>query len=143
MPKEGWAHNPHMAFGMTMKKTLRPGFLWSHISTQHQLRWLVTVYLCCFFKSNYSVKDQCLECCNDRKAKTKMDTLMIDTLFLKKRQFFDSCLSFGEEFIPVNLGLQIISTTKPSRPYVRVSDPGAQGKMERLKLHFFRNVVDI
>ncbi len=56
--------------------------------------------------------------------------------FRKETQHFRSCLSFGEEFIPVNLGLYIISTmlmvttcqkphlTKSSRSYVRVSARG-------------------
>ena len=54
------------------------------------------------------------------------------TLFKKKCNIFEVAFLFGEECIPVNLEL-----TKSSRPYVRVSDPGAAGKMGRLKLCFF------
>ena len=45
----------------------------------------------------------------------------------KETQVFGSCISFGEDCMPLNLGSYIIS-----RPYVRVSEPGSPGKMDSL-----------
>ena len=57
--------------------------------------------------------------------------------FPKETQHFLKCLSFGEECMPVKLELYTILALLIKTLYVRVSDPGAPGKMDRLMLRFF------
>ncbi len=54
--------------------------------------------------------------------------------FPKETQYFWRCLSFGEESV---CQWNWSYLTKSSRHCDRVSDPGAPGKMDRLKLRFF------
>ncbi len=58
----------------------------------------------------------------------------------KEMQGFESCISFGVDCMPVDLGSCIISTrllvTNCRKPHVKVSVPGAPGKMDILKLCF-------
>ena len=130
IPKEGFARlvQDKPSFGMTMTTILRPVFAWhpSHSKTVCFSKLLMH-HIINLDKEHPLVK----KWISRRNAGLFSH---VTTLFSKRiYATFRSCLSFGEECMSVNLGLYIIS----SRPYVRVSDPGAPEKMERLKLRFF------